>query len=600
MDHCSAFAATGAATRDGKMVIGHVTWWPLTLAEQTNVMLDIQPATGHRIVMQSYPGGIESGTDWYQNDAGMVLTETTIRQSPFNIEGTPVAFRARQAIQYGGNVDEVVERLGTRNNGLYTNEWLIGDGKNNEIAMYELGTGRTRLWRSSKNEWFGGTEGFYWGDNNAKDLQVRLEYVPDPQGVPEFVPYTPYRRDRAWQDLYHKYRGQIDEQFGFLAFRTAPLVSASTMDAKVATADMAQNLMVWAAIGKPNQREWEAGTQGRHDYAGNDGLFPSGYHLFRSEASEGLRAAIQANEKARIAPAAAAPKADWPAHGKAFDTDRLWKGWILPASDADTWLVAGAAEYYRDLIADDPELETNVRRAAYRRLLIGAAPEERHELETMKGVLFLDALRRRMGDDAFLKLMRDYFAANTTKTVTAQSFLDQAGTTFTVEVGSGATYQTTDIWGRLRTAILVYGTVREAGANRYAAEQLQKRFLDAYESAVGIRKDFEVSDDELRHRDVIFVGRPEANSALAQWSERLSLDYPEDVFRLDGAAHASERDALLFAGRNPLDERRMVLVVAGNDALRTVKLAASVWDWKTGEYELVEDGKASAGFVKSR
>lgn len=37
LDRCSAFAATGPATRDGKMVIGHVTWWPLTLAEQTNV-----------------------------------------------------------------------------------------------------------------------------------------------------------------------------------------------------------------------------------------------------------------------------------------------------------------------------------------------------------------------------------------------------------------------------------------------------------------------------------------------------------------------------------------------------------------------------------
>ena len=233
LEHCSAFAATGPATRDGKMVIGHVTWWPLTLAEQTNVMLDIQPAAGHRVVMQSYPGGIESGTDWYQNDAGMVLTETTIRQTPFNAQGTPVAFRARAAMQYGGNIDEVVERLGTSNNGLYTNEWLIGDGKNNEIAMYELGTRHTRLWRSSKNEWFGGTEGFYWGDNNAKDLQVALEYLPDPHGVPEYVPYVPHIRDLAWQDLYRKYRGQIDEQFGFLAFRSAPLVSASTMDAKV-------------------------------------------------------------------------------------------------------------------------------------------------------------------------------------------------------------------------------------------------------------------------------------------------------------------------------------------------------------------------------
>ena len=600
MDHCSAFAATGPATRDGKMVIGHVTWWPLTLAEQTNVMLDIKPDKGHRIIMQSYPGGIESGTDWYQNDAGMVLTETTIRQSPFNIEGTPVAFRAREAIQYGGNVDEVVERLGTRNNGLYTNEWLIGDGKNNEIAMYELGTRRTKLWRSSRNEWFGGTEGFYWGDNNAKDLQVRLEYVPDPQGEPEFVPYYPEKRDAAWQDLYQKYRGQIDEQFGFLAFRTAPLVSASTMDAKIATADMTQNLMVWAAIGKPNQREWVAGERGRHSYAKNDGLFPSGYRLFRGDASDGLHAAVEANEKARVAPSAAEHKADKITHAKAFDNDRLWKGWVLPASDADVWLAAGAAAYYHDLRSDDSDLRMNVRRAAYRRLLMAAGPEERRSLETAKGVLVLDGLRRRMGDDAFLKLMRDYFAANTTKTVTAQSFLDQAGATFTLDAGGGPAYVTTDIRGRLHSAILVYGTVREAGANRYAAEQLQKRFLDMYESAVPIRKDFEVTDEDLGQRDVIFVGRPEANSALAEWTGRLGLDYSENVFRLDGDTHASERDALLFAGKNPLDQSHMVLVVAGNDALRTVKLTASVGDWKSGEYELVEDAKASAGFVKSR
>ncbi len=143
-------------------------------------MLDIKPESGHRVLMQSYAGGIESGTDWYQNDAGVVLTETTIRQTPFNPQGTPVAFRAREAIQYGGNIDEVVARLGTRNNGLYTNEWIIGDAKTNEIAMYELGTNHTRLWRSSKNEWFGNTPGFYWGDNNAKDLAINLEYQPDP------------------------------------------------------------------------------------------------------------------------------------------------------------------------------------------------------------------------------------------------------------------------------------------------------------------------------------------------------------------------------------------------------------------------------------
>ncbi len=191
LDHCSSFVATGPATRDGKMVIGHVTWWPLTLAEQTNVWIDVKPENGHRVLMQSYPGGIESGTDWYQNDAGVVLTETTIRQTPYNPQGTPVAFRARMAIQYGGSIDEVIQHLGTRNNGLYTNEWLMGDAKTNEIAMYELGTAHTKLWRSSKNEWFGDTPGFYWGNNNAKDLTIRTEYLPDPAGTPRVSSLCP-------------------------------------------------------------------------------------------------------------------------------------------------------------------------------------------------------------------------------------------------------------------------------------------------------------------------------------------------------------------------------------------------------------------------
>jgi hypothetical protein len=270
----------------------------------------------------------------------VVLTETTINQTPFNVQGTPIAFRARMAIQYGGNIDEVVERLGARNNGLYTNEWLIGDAKNNEIAMYELGTNKSKLWRSSKNEWFGGTTGFYWGDNNPKDINIRLENYPDPKGAPDYIPYVPGMRDMAWQNLYQKHQGQIDEQFAFLAFRTAPLVSATTMDAKVVTADMASRMMVWAEIGKPNQREW---VPEHASYAKNDGLYPSGYVLFSAEANESLRAAIQENEKARLTGKASVKAVD-----KATSSfkDRLWKGWMLPASDADTWLVGGAAGYY--------------------------------------------------------------------------------------------------------------------------------------------------------------------------------------------------------------------------------------------------------------
>ena len=601
-DHCSAFAATGPATRDGKMVIGHVTWWPLTLAEQTNVMLDIKPASGHRILIQSYPGGIESGTDWYQNDAGVVLTETTIEQTPFNIQGTSVAFRARTAIQYSSNIDEVVQHLGTGNNGLYTNEWIIGDAKTNEIAIYDLGTSHTRLWRSSKNEWFGDTPGFYWGDNNAKDLTVRLEDHPDPKGDGDYIPYVPYVRDLAWQDLYRKYRGQIDEQFGFLAFRTAPLVSASTMDAKVVTSDMASHLMVWAAFGKPNQREW---LPQKWDSAKDDGLYPSGYYLFQQEPSESLRAALQQNEKERLLALQGSPRrstsavADPPSADPASYEGRLWNGWILPASDADMWLVAGSAAYRRVLESKDTEEALDAHRATWRGLeLVPDTPANHFRRERAKGVLFLDSLRTKMGDASFLKLMSDYFAANTTKTVTAQSFLDRAGAKIDeIDPPDGPAYLTRDIWGKLASSVIVYGTVRDAGANRYSAEQMQTHFLDAYESRVPIYKDFEVTDDLLRHREVVFVGRPESNSALARWSEKLGLDYNGAAFKINDTVHASEREGLILAAQSPLDGTHMVLVVAGNDALSTVK--AEKADLTADEYVIVRDGdQPIKGFIQ--
>jgi hypothetical protein len=595
VEHCSAFAATGPATRDGKMVIGHVTMWPLTLAEQTNVWLDVKPENGHRVLMQSYPGGIESGTDWYQNDAGIVLTETTIRQTPFNPEGTPVAFRARMAIQYGGSIDEVVRQLGTRNNGLYTNEWLMGDAKTDEIAMYELGTAHTKLWRSGKGEWFGDTPGFYWGDNNAKDLTIRTEYLPDPQGRPEYVPYVPEPRDLAWQDLYRKYRGQIDEQFAYLAFRTAPLVSASTMDAKVITGEMANRMMVWGAIGRPNQREWLArvGYEGSHgrSYEKNDGLYPSGYALFSTAPPN----QVSEIEQARLAGKLPEP-APRPARPAANFRDRLWKGWIVPAGDSDTWFAAGSTAYHGLLESDDVEQALEAIRIQYRGLKL--APDNamnRFRIEEIKGVLFLDSMRRKLGDDQFFNLLAAWFAENTTKTVSAQSFLDKVGVPFeSTEPAEGPAYAVADIGHRLGTAVLVYGTQREAGANRYAAEQLQAQYLNQLESQVPIYKDFEVSDELLAHKDVIFVGRPEANSALAAWAKQIDLDYQAGVFKIDNKAHASEREALGYAARNPQDPSHMVLVMAGNSALGTVKLATGGSRFEPTPYVITGESRPAA------
>ncbi len=449
-----------------------------------------------------------------------------------------------------------------------------------------------------RQEWFGDTEGFYWGCNNAKDLKVRLEYKPDPKGAPEYVPYVPTERDLKWQALYKQHHGAIDEQFAFLAFRTAPLVSAAAMDAKVVTSDMASRMMVWAAIGKPNEREWVPSEREKKNGSPNEGLYSSGYRLFAAEPSGELLLAARENERTRKAGQPSPPE---PPAQPSY-RNRLWEGWILPATDRDIWLTAGSAAYYDDLESPDLDRRIEAHWAEYRgaRLADPETPITRFERELHRGVILLDTLRLGMGDDRFFEFMKTWFAANATKTVSAAEFLEAAGTTPSMPLDKGGPdYLASDISGRLHTALIVYGTSTEAGANRYAAEQLQLHYLDRYESAVPIRKDFEVSDADLRSHDVIFVGRPETNSAIAQFRNRLDLDYQGGDFRINGKDHASETEALVFTAANPMDRARMFLLLAGNSALETVKLASA--RLKPTEFMILDAGRPTeSGFRAAR
>ncbi|HEY3739020.1 MAG TPA: C45 family autoproteolytic acyltransferase/hydrolase [Bryobacteraceae bacterium] len=625
-ERCSAFAATGKATADGKMVVGHITWWPLTLGEQTNIMLDVKPTKGHRVMMQAYPGGIQSGTDWYQNDAGVVLTETTIRQSPFNVDGTPVAYRARRAIQYGDDVDHVVNELKTKNNGLYTNEWIIGDARTNEIAMLELGTNRTRLYRSSKNDWFAGTEGFYWGCNNAKDLNVRLEYAPDPKARPESIPFVPAPRDVAWQQMFEKWKGRIDETFGFKAFTTPPLTSIGAMDVKIVTSELAKRMMAWTVFGMPNERERVPSEYDKRTYAGNQGLYSSGYRVMSAMPTEALAQAVRENEAERVKnePVVSRKSHD---HSVSY-SDRLWKGWILPASDSDLWLTMGGVAYYNALESKHDwsdrleayraqyRLATLDRDIPLRQLHADPASREWAAIASRKGALLLDEMRQQMGDDKFFEFMKDFYAGNTTKTVTTAAFIAEAGKANGKSLNKlfktwldgdglpgasadGPVFLASDIMSRLGTALIVYGTTTDAAANRYAAETLQRIWNNRYESRVPIRKDFEVTGAELASHDVVFVGRPETNSALHAWQGALHLDWDQGVFSAGGKEFASEYDALALAARNPQNAKRMVLVLAGNSALETVRNATS-GRLAEAEYQVFDAGKTTQeGFVLS-
>jgi hypothetical protein len=174
------------------------------------MMFDIQPTHGHRILQDGVPGMITSNDDFGINDAGIMITETTIAQfEGWNPNGVPEFVRSRKALQYANSIDDYVAAMRAGNNGGYANDWLIGDRKTGEIAYLELGLRNTPVWRKK--------DGYFVSSNFPRDASLIKEETGG------FNPNDPSSSMNArrirWDHLMQQYKGQIDVQLAeeFLA-----------------------------------------------------------------------------------------------------------------------------------------------------------------------------------------------------------------------------------------------------------------------------------------------------------------------------------------------------------------------------------------------
>jgi hypothetical protein len=628
-EHCSAFAATGPATADGKIVFGHITMFSLYHVRHFNVWLDVKPDKGHRVLMQTYPGGIQSGMDYYQNDHGLLVTETTIHQTRFGADAAPLASRIRKVMQYADGIDDAVKILAEANNGLYTNEWLLGDTNTNEIAMYELGTKATKLWRSSKDEWPGGTAGFYWGCNNAKDLDVRLETVTALDGKPANVAFRPSDRDRKWVQLYEANKGKIGPGFGFEAFTTPPLAAYPSCDAKFTTTAMAKDLKCFALFGSPRGKTWEPTEGEKSHHPDIKPLVSNDWTILRPDAP-----APSSSSSVAAVDLAGPPHTEAEPHPE----DRLirapaWHGTILPGADADLWLASAFADYEK-VVALENALRTEDKtlpkaaekriaiamfahrekyRSAVRRLgrdvPIGSIKAEMKDSEPFdiasgKGVLFLASLRETIGASKFDTAMDAFGRAHAGKTATADELCEALTTAhgtplkpafakWTTETGlpagGGHDWSIDAFDAEPDRALIVYGTTHDVHAQREAASILRGRIARAWGNyTVPIKADSEVTDDDLATHHVLLIGRPGTNSVADRFADALPVAFGPHSFRVGDDTYAHAGSAIVAAGANPSAPSRYAMVVfAGLGAEATRSCVASLFDRGSGPAEAV-------------
>jgi hypothetical protein len=271
-ERCSAFVATGSYTKDGKVVIGHNAWTGYLDGQRWNIIFDLVPAKGHRILMDGFPGLIHSADDFGVNSAGIMVTETTISQFfGWDPNGIPEFVRARKALQYSSSIDDFARIMSEGNNGGYANNWLVADRKTNEIGSLELGLKNVNL-RRTKDGYFGGAN----FPVNEKLIREETEFPVNDMGA------SANARRVRWDQLMAEYKGKIDVKAGqrFLsdhydtyAKRTDPnertlcghidlsprgskpwqpeFGIAGAVQAKVTDASMAERMSLTASMGHP-------------------------------------------------------------------------------------------------------------------------------------------------------------------------------------------------------------------------------------------------------------------------------------------------------------------------------------------------------------
>ncbi len=198
--HCSAFIANGSWTKDRQIVMAHSNWTSYMDGERWNIMFDIVPQTGYRMLMDGFPGVITSDDDFGVNSGGLMISETTMGYfHGWDPNGKAEFVRARKAMQYANSIDDYVKIMLDGNNGGYANDWLLGDRKTGEIARFELGLKHTKVWRTK--------DGYYSGANFPSDPDVikdETTYDPNDRST------GPNARKIRWDQLLNGNKGKID------------------------------------------------------------------------------------------------------------------------------------------------------------------------------------------------------------------------------------------------------------------------------------------------------------------------------------------------------------------------------------------------------
>jgi hypothetical protein len=227
-----------------------------------------------------------------------------------------------------------------------------------------------------------------------------------------------------------------------------------------------------------------------------------------------------------------------------------------------------------------------------------------------KGVLLLDALRRKLGEEKFVALMDDFGTANAGKEVTTAAFRAHVEKASGKKLGDffaawlekpglagqpdkGGPYTVLSFYPEIEEAVIVYGTADDEAANREAAQALEAALRRRGANVeVPIKRDRDVSSDELKKCHLLLVGRPASNTITRRFQDSLPVTFGARSVKVRDQVYAHPDTAVLAAAVNPLNRRYSLVVIAGLEAASTAAAAVKFRDrgLPAGEVVILRSG----------
>ena len=244
---CSGFIASGSDwTTNGGPVMGQDTWGGWGTACEINYMFYVHPLNGRDYCYDSAGGEIWSGLDWWENNSGLLLAETTTDDTVAvsNPSGVPLVARTLGAVQYATTCNQAefnvdvsnaytaadstwqggdgsggckmgLQAGSSLNSGGELNQYLVGDSTGT-IASLELGCMAYDL--NTTSDGMLGSCDLTWGPNVLYEIS---KGVPTPNGsgtsdVDAVYWQVDWARWYRWLQLEAQYRGKslIDPVMG--------------------------------------------------------------------------------------------------------------------------------------------------------------------------------------------------------------------------------------------------------------------------------------------------------------------------------------------------------------------------------------------------